>query len=162
MKLCENLSRHQRSLTPWQFAKCLVGLMASIFGPETMVAALFTHRGTPYWKFSNVEIWGLDLFRDATGYRGPWPIIAHPYCGPWGKYKANCNQPKEHGIIAMELVHEFGGIVEHPLGSSLFKEHGRDEAIVLRVNQGDHGHLALKPTLLYIVPRPKRTKGKTS
>lgn len=48
----------------------------------------------------------------------------------------------------MDLVHKWGGVVEHPVGSALFAVHGMGGR-VNRVNQSDYGHLAKKPTLLY-------------
>ncbi len=42
-------------------------------------------------------------------------------------------------------------MVEQPLGSTLFAEHGREGATIERVNQGDYGHQAEKATLLYLV-----------
>jgi hypothetical protein len=50
----------------------------------------------------------------------------------------------------MELVHRWGGIVEQPLGSQLFRIAGR-AGTVTRVDQGEYGHVCRKPTLLYEV-----------
>lgn len=50
------------------------------------VAALYVEgppRG-PYPKLLGPEYcW--DEARDARTYAGPWSVIAHPPCGPWGK-----------------------------------------------------------------------------
>lgn len=153
MRPLENLSSNQRRATPLPFARALLGLVHGMFGP-TKVAVLFTQNGTSYHKLP-VEVWGPHVFRDATRYAGPWPIIAHPHCGPWGKHKRNCNHPKVHGIIAMNMVHLWGGLVEHPVGSSLFNEYGKKDGIILKVNQGDFGHMALKPTLIYLYAKPQ-------
>ena len=144
---CENLSKKQRRLTPFPFCEYLLAMVWAMKG-NVKTAILWTERKSLYWKFwPSVEIYGVG--RDARKYDGPYPIIAHPPCGPWGKYKSNCHQSKLDGIIAMNLVHEFGGIVEQPLGSSLFSEHGCGGRI-LKMNQSDFGHMALKPTILYV------------
>jgi len=90
------------------------------------------------------------VLKDANKYSGPHPIIAHPPCGPWGKFKAVSKESKEDGVKAMELVHRWGGVVEQPVGSSLFREHGDGRRVEV-VNQFDFGHMALKPTMLYWV-----------
>jgi hypothetical protein len=148
MRKCENLSRRQRRSTPLPFARYLVDRVLSLH-PSDHVAVLWVAPDSNYWRLWPLcELWGVG--RDARKYDGPWPIVAHPPCGCWGKFKWNCTHSKEHGIIAMELVHKYGGIVEQPVGSSLFREHG-DGRDPERVNQADWGHPALKPTLLYVV-----------
>jgi hypothetical protein len=60
----------------------------------------------------------------------------------------------------MELVHRWGGVVEQPKGSQLFRQYGRGGAIE-EVNQGDYGMKSpgglyiRKPTLLYWYVPPK-------
>lgn len=148
------------------------------------VAALYVDlsRG-PYPRIEGVDCWGrssrdggqLGLFsrdRDARRYRGPAPAIAHPPCGPWGKFKWNYKGGEGDagsGIRAVAQVREYGGVLEHPCGSSLWAaaglprpRGGRDRygGWTLEVNQCDWGHPAKKPTWLYIVgndtppPRP--------
>lgn len=146
MKKFKQLSRNQRQLTPPAFADFLVSAVWAMMGSEK-IAVLWAHRKSPYWQFwPYVEMYGVG--RDARTYVGPWPIIAHPPCGPWGMMKGNCFQDKRDGIIAMEMVHRFGGVVEHPVGSSLFRLHGNGGQIT-KCNQVDFGHMAKKPTLLY-------------
>ena len=145
----ENLSSRQRKLTPLPFCRYLVDRVLSI-RPSDKVGVLWVHRTSLYWRlWPKVEIWGVG--RDARRYDGPWPVICHPPCGPWGVFKGMCfRESKEHGVKAMELVHRWGGIVEQPVGSSLFREHGAGGKIE-KVNQGDYGHLGQKATLLYVV-----------
>lgn len=146
---CEKLSRRQRCLTPLPFARYLVERVLALHSAER-VAVLWTAPRTLYG-----ELWPLvDCWqekRDARRYAGPWPVICHPPCGPWGRFSWKCKrQSKEHGILAIEFVHRWGGVVEQPVGSQLFDLHGRGGSIEV-VNQGDYGHQALKPTLLYLV-----------
>lgn len=138
-----NLSHREREATPYLLARYLVRRIQ----PH---AALWVMRKTVYGRFRGLELWDGGE-RNAREYPGPGPIIAHPPCGPWGKYRHACIwQEREDGIRAIELVHEYGGVVEQPLGSHLFRLYGRGGKIE-RINQYDYGHKALKPTLLYFV-----------
>lgn len=140
-----------------------------------MIAALYvdTARG-PYVSIPDVECWGYasrdgrqrDLFaptRDARKYDGPFPVITHPPCGPWGRFWWNYKGgegAKECGPRAVEQVRAFGGVLEHPAQSGLWTacglplpgeladEHGGRTVLV---NQCDWGHKARKPTWLYYV-----------
>jgi len=138
----EALSKWERAATPRGFAEYLVALTGA-------QAALWVDTDTVY-RALGLDCW--DITRDANRYPGPGPIIAHPPCGPWGKYRARCDQDEAHGIRAMQLVHQFGGVVEQPEGSTLFTMHGSTGRIE-KVFQFHYGHRALKPTLLYIVER---------
>lgn len=55
-----------------------------------MIAALYIDaaRG-PYTNMPGIDAWGIE--RDATLYPGPHPVIAHPPCGPWGRFRWRCN-----------------------------------------------------------------------
>src|ERR1700730_1052110 len=62
-----------------------------------------------------------DETRDARTYAGPWPVVAHPPCGPWGRLKFLCTkQDASCGPAAVEAVRRFGGVLEHPHGSQLW------------------------------------------
>lgn len=116
------------------------------------VAALYVQARSTYRLFPDVELF--DLARDATGYRGPWPVICHPPCRSWGKFKAWAKPrpgERELAFLALEQVREYGGVLEHPVGSTLFKEAGIPASELWTVNQVDWGHRALKPTHLYLV-----------
>lgn len=150
---CVVLSKRQRRLTPLPFARFLVELVKAEWGCERVAVLWCCPKSLYNHLWPEVQIW--DRRADARRYAGPFPIIAHPPCGPWGKFKRQSKEGKEHGIIAMEFVHKWGGVVEHPLGSSLFRDFGRGGRIV-KLNQGDYGHPALKPTILYVVDRQLR------
>lgn len=138
------------------------------------VAALYVDLLGVYPKISGVDPWGfasrsgdqLGLFgesRDARAYDGPDPIVAHPPCGPWGRFYWNYKGgegDKSCGPRAIEQARSFGGVVEHPAQSNLWKEidlprpGDPSDAFggwTLEVNQCDFGHLARKATWLYIV-----------
>jgi hypothetical protein len=138
------------------------------------IAALYvdTARG-PYARLQGVDCWGFaarngkqrDLFaptRDARQYSGPYPVIAHPPCGPWGRFWWNYKGgegAKECGPRAIEQVRACGGVLEHPAESGLWKACGllspgeidAHGGTTLAVQQCDWGHKARKRTWLYIV-----------
>lgn len=138
MRTCESLSKFQRRSTPLPFGRYLVETVLARTGSEK-VAVLWCERRSNYWKlWPAVDLWGVS--RNALTYAGPYPVICHPPCGPWGKYRSVSKESKLHGAAAMHFVHKWGGVVEHPVGSSLFKDlgdHGRIEI----VNQSDYGHV---------------------
>lgn len=128
------------------------------------VAALYIDPRGPYPKLSGVDCW--DETRDARNYTGPWPVVAHPPCGPWGKLAF---VSLENAVIkalaprAVEQVRAYGGVLEHPLGSHLFGHCGmpkpgelpdRFGGITIEISQCEWGHPARKRTLLYLVGVP--------
>lgn len=148
----ESLSRFQRRATPP--ALCL-HLVARVLAEHwtSRVAILWTERRSHYWAlWPTVELWGVG--RDARTYDGPWPIIAHPPCGPWGCLKWRSKESMDCGILAIELVHRWGGVIEQPANSRLFRDHGRPGSIIERIAQRDFGHMAQKLTDLYWVNCP--------
>ena len=138
-----------------------------------MIAALYidTKRG-PYAGIAGVDAWGLE--RDATTYAGPYPVVAHPPCGHWGRYSHKAHDDGHTGPIAVAQVRRWGGVLEHPKDSKLWRECGLprpgelpDEfgGYTVLVFQRDWGHRADKPTWIYCVgvtlppmpaPQPER------
>lgn len=130
------------------------------------VAALYVDvdKG-PYANLPDVEAWGIE--QDATTYDGPDPIVAHPACAPWGKFSwrscgadSKVDGSRSCGLIAVDQVRRFGGVVEHPVGSKLWEAmgmprpgEGKDSfgGWTLDVKQVDWGHPCEKRTWLYIV-----------
>ena len=114
----------------------------------------------PYVSLLGAEnCWGVE--RDAKLYAGPDRVVAHPPCGPWGTLKAFCTlQDPTCGPIAVEQVRRFGGVLEHPRGSSLWGECGmpkpggrtflfRPDEFTIEVDQCRWGHKAQKITWLF-------------
>ena len=119
-----------------------------------------------------------DVNRDATTYNGVEPIIAHPPCQDWCRlehqHKTN-HARKKLALIAVEQVRRWGGILEHPKDSKLWDAVGLPQPGRMKdeyggwsacVNQIDFGHVAQKPSWLYIVrcqpiapPPPSSRKG---
>lgn len=123
------------------------------------VAALYIDPRGPYPKMPGVEAW--DEARDARLYAGPHPVVAHPPCGPWSRLRYFCrHQPRDCALIAVDQVRQWGGVLEHPQGSILWRElllplpgglpdeHG---GWSVEVDQVSWGHRARKRTWLYVV-----------
>lgn len=140
---------------------------SAVMAPPATIAALYVDvkRG-PYAHLPGVDCWGEA--RDATRYAGPWPVVAHPACGPWGRLRGQCTlQDPTHGPRGVEQVIRWGGVLEHPAGSLLWAychlprpgEPSRyvDSGGVLRrlwsieVDQCEWGHQARKRTWLLLV-----------
>jgi hypothetical protein len=122
------------------------------------VAALYVDCPGVYYQFDNVDCW--SEINDATKYDGPYPVIAHPPCAPWGSlagvskyHDRNC------AIIAIDQVQKFGGILEHPANSKLFRttglplpnKNGNKYGFTVEIDQVFWGHPCRKRTWLYIV-----------
>lgn len=126
-----------------------------------MVAALYVDPKGPYYALG-ADCW--DEKRDAKRYNGPDSVVAHPPCGPWGRLKFLCKyQDPSCGIRAVEQVRAFGGVLEHPEHSSLWKhcrlpKPGENADVfggrTYAVRQVAWGHKCEKPTWLYVVGVP--------
>jgi hypothetical protein len=139
------------------------------------VAALFVQSDGCYAGLPTIDAW--DEKRDARGYSGPLPVVAHPPCQLWGslasvnyaRYGGEHNKPgNDNGCFAAAIhaVNTWGGVLEHPAQSRAFKEHGLavphgsgwqktfSGSYVCEVWQSAYGHLANKATWLYYVGRP--------
>lgn len=106
-----------------------------------------------------------DEERDALTWPGGVPGIFHPPCRAWARLKGMAKpQPgeRELALWSMAMVRRFGGVVEHPVHSDLWKVSGcitpgmRDNhgGVLITLNQGDFGHRAAKATGLYLVNTP--------
>ncbi len=133
------------------------------------VAALYIDARGPYPTMPGVDAW--DVTRDARKYAGPFPIVAHPPCGPWGRlrhlYKGN---ERDCAPRAVEQVRRWGGVLEHPAGSLLWSVLGlphvwgacgndpctdNSGGYTIEVDQVEWGHVARKRTWLYLVGVPR-------
>ena len=123
-------------------------------------AALFVREDSAYKKR---DAWDcFDAKRDATTYEGTLPVVAHPPCRTWGVLSHMAHNAregeKELALFGIEQVRRLGGVLEHPAGSKLFKEHLPDVGMfhdssggyTILIDQFDFGHVAHKETKLYI------------
>lgn len=86
-----------------------------------MIAVLFARPDSIYKKLPDTDVY--DMERDARTYDGPHPVVAHPPCRAWGNFAMFAKpRPDERNLarLAVELVREFGGVLEHPYGSKLW------------------------------------------
>lgn len=105
-----------------------------------------------------------DFDRDARTYHGDRPVVAHPPCGPWGRYAHRCRQDRNLAIHAVETVRRVGGVVEHPITSRLWAEMEIPSGdwsnpsrrldpyggYTMRLLQINLGHRAIKSTAIYV------------
>jgi hypothetical protein len=123
------------------------------------VAALFCRGDSIYKTLPDVDVW--DKERNALNWQGGCPVVAHPPCRGWGRLAHFSNATQEEKDLAPWAVHQvqkFGGVLEHPWTSKLWKhmnlpEVGRRDkfgGFTLNVPQFWFGHKAEKNTSLYV------------
>lgn len=124
-------------------------------------SVLFARSDSNYKQLSGVDVW--DIERNAFMYIGPGPVVCHPPCRAWGRLKGFAKPrpgEKECALFSVDTVRRFGGVLEHPAHSTLWKfadlpapGRGKDfyGGWTLPVLQFWWGHRALKSTWLYIV-----------
>lgn len=153
---CRVASHREKKRTPY-LAHVTPALVTTT---AATVAALYVRPDGPYAEMQGVDLWPES--RDATRYCGPWPIVAHPPCAPWGAYSAICptRQRADLAVRAVDQVRWHGGVLEHPANSKLFAARGmpapgeppdRWGGWSILIRQSWFGHTAPKPTWLYIV-----------
>lgn len=124
------------------------------------VAVLFARADSIYKAMPECDVW--DAERDARRWPGGAPVVAHPPCRAWGQLRALAkprHDEKDLARWAVRQVREFGGVLEHPKGSTLWADQGLpkpgqvDEfgGWTLPIVQCWWGHRAEKATFLYIV-----------
>lgn len=124
------------------------------------VAVLFAREDSIYKTLPGVDVF--DVKRDARSWRGGVPVVAHPPCRAWGRLRQFAKprrDEKELALFAVDAVRKNGGVLEHPVGSTLWDVAGLplpgrfDEfgGFTFPVYQSWFGHRADKSTLLYIV-----------
>ena len=124
------------------------------------IAVLFARSDSNYKTIQGCDVWDKD--RDATRWSGGVPVIAHPPCRGWGQLRKLANPApgeKELALFAVDQVRRYGGVLEHPVASTLWPVAGlpepgeRDQygGWTLVISQRWWGHRAEKLTRLYIV-----------
>jgi hypothetical protein len=128
------------------------------------VSALFCRSDSTYFELL-FDVW--DAARDARGYSGPWPVVAHPPCRAWGslrRFAKPREDERELAAFAVAAVRVWGGVLEHPQGSTLWPTCGLPRpgeaadvfgGFTVLVDQGWFGHFAPKPSWLYVVGMPR-------
>lgn len=109
---------------------------------------------------------GCDVYtinNSALNCKSILPAIYHPPCREWSRMRKFANwHPGEKwlGVWAIMRARKYGGIVEHPMGSYLFKfmhcpspgiGYDKFGGFTIQVSQVEFGHKCRKLTWLYIV-----------
>ena len=112
---------------------------------------MFCEAGSTYNDL-DAEVWGIE--RDAMTWEGGRPAIYHPPCRLWGQLRQFSTAPaceRLTGIWAIHMVSQFGGVLEHPVGSTLFNEIPKNyPGFMSVINQCWFGHPFRKRTKLYV------------
>ena len=123
------------------------------------ITILCAHRASHYKQLPGVEAY--DQLRDARTWPGGTAVVAHPPCAQWGRLRGLASvdaEEKELGPYAVQMVRTWGGVLEHPAGSTLWPAcslpaPGQSDSWggwTLDVDQVVWGHRAQKHTWLYI------------
>jgi hypothetical protein len=134
---------------------------------RSMIAALFVLPRGPYTNLPDVEAW--DKARDARAYAGPYPVVAHPPCERWGSLWYGGPMRLKLGLpalvkgdddgcfeAALAAVRHWGGVLEHPKGSSAWGHFGLKKLDGKANRPGAVGKLLERRG---DTPKPKRKKG---
>jgi len=124
-----------------------------------VVPVLFTEEKSNYLSVPGASCWNKQ--RNALTYFGNHAVICHPPCRLFSKLKSFSTadeSEKQLAYHALNLVRRNGGILEHPAGSSLWREKNLplgsqvDQycGFTISLNQFWFGHPAKKNTWLYI------------
>lgn len=125
-----------------------------------MITVLFARRDSVYKTLPDVDVW--DAERNALRWPGGSPVVAHPPCRAWGRLRTFARPaPGEADLSlwAIIQVRRYGGVLEHPAYSTLWKfahlpgPGSSDEfgGWTLPIHQASFGHKAEKATWLYIM-----------
>jgi len=127
---------------------------------DIKISILFARTDSVYKKIPGCDVW--DIERDARHWPGGNQIVAHPPCRAWGRlchFAKPRPDEKDLARFAVRMVREFGGVLEHPAGSTLWDDQGLvkpglvDEygGWTLDAPQRWWGHKAEKKSWFYIV-----------
>lgn len=135
-----------------------------------MIVALYVEKDGCYSGLGGVDPW--DEARDARGYAGPHPVVAHPPCQRWGRFwHGSTRKPHQFRLgedggcfaHALDAVRRWSGVLEHPADSHAWSFFGLRKpprsggwiaadlhgGWTCYVEQGHYGHLSRKGTWLY-------------
>jgi hypothetical protein len=123
------------------------------------IAALFVRSDSIYKSLPGVDCW--DAERNALNWPGGCPVVAHPPCRGWGTLRAFAKATEEEkalGPWAVQQVRRWGGALEHPARSSLWKycdlpRPGDLDSVggfTIDLDQFWFGHRAQKRTWVYV------------
>lgn len=143
---------------------------------KALIAALYVEPDGVYANMTGVDAW--CEVRDARGYPGPFPVVAHPPCQRWGRFwHGSTRKPHQFKLgddkgcfkAALAAVRKWGGVIEHQCDSHAWRHFSivRPERFkgwqkaddvggwTCYVEQGHYGHMSRKPTWLYVCGVPR-------
>jgi len=124
------------------------------------VAVLFARADSIYKTMPECDVY--DIERDARSFAGNMPVVAHPPCRGWGRlrqFSLATDEERSLGLLAVDWVRTYGGVLEHPAESTLFMHAGLPlpgrspdsfRGWTFAIRQCDWGHRAEKMTWLYV------------
>lgn len=125
------------------------------------IPVLFTQKNSNYNLDQKFDCY--DIERNALTCSSRSAAIYHPPCRSWGRLRGLAHRiPVEHWLAVWSVIRcrKFGGVIEHPAGSTLWKlmklplpGSGYDNygGWSMSINQSWFGFKATKNTWLYIV-----------
>lgn len=124
------------------------------------IPVLFTESDSNYKLFENFDAY--DVERNAFTYSDRLPLVAHPPCRLFSrlrKFSTAPAQEKKCAFFALSKIRQFGGILEHPRSSLLWKTGNFDLSgnvdnyggFLRSVNLSWFGYPCEKKTMLYFV-----------
>lgn len=124
------------------------------------VAVLFARSDSVYKTMPGCDVW--DIERDARRWPGGAPVVAHPPCRAWGSLRHMAkprSDEKDLARWAVAQVRTWGGVLEHPEDSTLWRDQrlaapGEIDAHggrCITMDQYRFGHRAEKMTRFYVV-----------
>lgn len=125
-----------------------------------MITVLYVQSGSFYERFKDLDLWNIE--RNAILFKGKNVLIAHPPCRGFGRLRSFSNHTGCELLLAYSAISKVrvnGGIVEHPISSTLWqkmkvgsiKTPDRWGGYLIKIHLSDFGFKARKPTGLYIV-----------
>lgn len=100
-----------------------------LFSYRVDVAALCVAVDSVYKSIPGVDCYDVD--RNAATYAGPFPVVAHPPCRAWSHHCAHQSKHTEAekmlAPFCVETIAKFGGVLEHPARSKLWRFMGLPE-----------------------------------
>lgn len=88
----------------------------------SIIPVLFARKDSVYKTLPGTDVY--DVERDALTWLGGSALIAHPPCRAWGQLKYFAKprpNEKELAVWAIENIRRWGGVLEHPYRSDLWK-----------------------------------------
>ena len=85
-----------------------------------MIAALYIDPRGCYPSMPGVDTW--DESRDADNYAGPWPVVAHPPCGPWSALR---HLSRKESLVMGDR-------------GNIYVRHGKEPGVYLYSHWGGH------------------------